>query len=542
MLRPRPFLLCAALVLTPLGVRAQQPTPAPLQQPPPAGAPKVEAPQSPGMNLARQMNEAFINVFDHVAPAVVVVDVSKKAGPEGENNPMEFFGDFFFRGQPNDGDDNNSGGGGGGGTNRPQRRPRQSQSEGSGFIIQADGYILTNYHVVSGSDTVRVRLKDARTFTAKIVGSDEKTDIAVLKIDGQGFPTVQLADSDAVRVGQLCFAIGVPYKQDYTFTQGVVSAKNRNNLNVAQYEDYIQTDASINPGNSGGPLLDLDGHVIGMNTLINGLNRGLGFAIPSNMLREIGNSLIKTGRIVRPYIGVRIETLTDDANSGNNPAAGGGRLDSTMTGGTKKGVVVRTIEPDTPAYRSDLKPADVIVEVDGQPVNSDRELQKRILSKKVGDTVQLTVIRKGKSIKVPVVTGELPSEVAGAGGRRNVLPQPDSGSSGGNNEPGAGKESATARPSQPNLFGLQVQKMTKELAESMGVETDTGVIITSVAEDSPAARAGIRVRDVITEIGDKPVTDVESLKEALKNSDPKRGIDCYVTRGGSKTFVVIKGS
>jgi serine protease Do len=276
----------------------------------------------------------------------------------------------------------------------------------------------------------------------------------------------------------------------------------------------------------------------------------VGFAIPSNMLKEIGNSLIKTGRIVRPYIGVRIETLSDDslagsgsptANSGSN--SGNGRLDPSLPGGMKKGVVVRTIEPDTPAYKSDLKPADVITEVDGQPVNSDRELQKRILAKKVGDTVQLTVIRKGKTVKVPVVTGELPSEVAGTGGRRNVLPQPDSSSSGGGggNEPGAGKDGG-ARAGTNNFYGLQVQKMTKDLAESMGVESDTGVIITSVAEDSPAARAGIQVRDVITEIGDKPVTDVESLKEALKGADPKRGIDCYVTRGGSKTFVVIKGS
>ena len=530
------------VLLATVGTQAQQPPAAlPLQQPPPAGAPKVEAPPSAGMNLARQLNEAFINVFEHVAPAVVVVDVAKKGATDGDN-PMDFFGDFFFRGQPNDGGDDNNNGGGGSGSNRQQRRPRQSQSEGSGFIIQADGFILTNNHVVSGSDQVRVRLKDGRNFNAKIVGSDEKTDIAVLKIEGQNFPTVELADSDRVRVGQLCFAIGVPYKQDYTFTQGVVSAKNRNNLNVAQYEDYIQTDASINPGNSGGPLLDLDGHVIGMNTLINGLNRGLGFAIPSNMLKEIGNSLIKTGRIVRPYIGVRIETLSDDSLSGSgSPTAnngGNGRPDSTLAGVAKKGVVVRTIEPDTPAYKSDLKPADVITEVDGQPVNSDRELQKRILAKKVGDTVQLTVIRKGKTVKVPVVTGELPSEVAGAGSRRNVLPQPDG--SGGGNEPGAGKDGT--RPGANNFYGLQVQKMTKDLAESMGVESDTGVIITSVAEDSPAARAGIQVRDVITEIGDKPVTDVESLKEALKGADPKRGIDCYVTRGGSKTFVVIKGS
>lgn len=466
-----------------------------------AGASKVEVPASPGQSVAKQLNEAFINVFEHVAPAVVVLDVSKDGGYDTENNPMDYFGDFFFKNQPNKT------------PNEEQLppRPHRSQSEGSGFIIQSDGYIITNYHVVSGSSKVNVRLKDRRTFPGKLIGTDEKTDIAVIKIEAKELPTVEFADSEQVRVGQLCFAIGVPFKQDYTFTQGIVSAKNRNNLQMAAYEDYIQTDASINPGNSGGPLLDLEGHVIGMNTLINGLNRGLGFAIPSNMLRDIGGQLIKSGRIIRPYLGVRIETLTDDA----------ARRDAMMFAGVKKGVVVRTIEPDTPAYKSDLKPADVITEIDGVPVTNDRELQRQVLAKKVGQSLSLTVVRKGKTLKIPVVTGELPTEEVRTG--RSI-------------QEGGGLDKGNANAT----YGLQVQKLTKELAETLGMHTEAGVIVTNVAEGSPADHAGLKVRDVITTAGNRSVNDPESFKEALKNSDPKRGVDLYVMRGGSKTFVVLK--
>src|SRR5712692_3211125 len=234
---------------------------------------------------------------------------------------------------------------------------------------------------------------------------DEKTDIAVIKVDAKDLPVVQLGDSDAVRVGQFAFAIGAPFKLDYTFTYGVVSGKGRSKLIATggySIADYLQTDASINPGNSGGPLCDIDGKVIGMNTLINGLNRGLGFAIPSNMAKEIGTELIAGHKIVRPWLGIRIETLGDDPSVRD------------LFKGVDKGVIVRTIEADAPAYKSDLRPFDVITHVDAAAVTTDSQLKHEILKKKVGQKVELSVWRKGQTIKIAVTTGELPNEIARA--------------------------------------------------------------------------------------------------------------------------------
>ncbi len=241
-----------------------------------------------GKDVVHALNNAFAKVFEIVAPSVVIIEVSKK----NDGAETSAFDDLFFQGPPDE--------------NNPRRNPRGFQpvlSEGSGFIVRSDGYIFTNFHVVEGADKIDVKLKDGREFAARTVGTDEKTDIAVIKIDAKDLPVVQLADSDAVRVGQFAFAIGAPFKLDYTFTYGVVSGKGRSKLLATggyAISDYLQTDASINPGNSGGPLCDIDGKVIGMNTLINGLNRGLGFAIPINMAKEIGTELIAGHKIVRP--------------------------------------------------------------------------------------------------------------------------------------------------------------------------------------------------------------------------------------------------
>ena len=265
-----------------------------------------------------------------------------------------------------------------------------------------------------------------------MVGTDEKTDIAVIKIDAKELPIVQLGDSDAVRVGQFAFAIGAPFKLDYTFTYGVVSGKGRNKLLATggySISDYLQTDASINPGNSGGPLCDIDGKVIGMNTLINGMNRGLGFAIPSNMAKQIGAELIAGHKIVRPWLGIRIETLGDDPSIRD------------LLKGADKGVVVRTIEADAPAYKSDLRPFDVITHVDGTPVETDSQLQHEVLKKKVGQSVELSVWRKGRMMKVPVKAGELPNEITRASNEPIQPAQP--------------KEEDTGK------FGLQVQELTE---------------------------------------------------------------------------------
>src|SRR6476646_5034627 len=477
------LIFCGALSASPLLAQESSPTV------PPAAA-------ESGKDVVHALNNAFAKVFEIVAPSVVIIEVSKKNdGNEGFN-----FDDLFFQGQPDD--------------NSPRRGPRNLQpiqSEGSGFIVRSDGYILTNFHVVEGADHVDVKLKDGREFSAKVVGTDEKTDIAVIKIDAKDLPVVQLGDSDAVRVGQFAFAIGAPFKLDYTFTYGVVSGKGRSKLfQTGGYSisDYLQTDASINPGKSGGPLCDIDGKVVGMNTLINGMNRGLGFAIPINMAKDIGGELMAGHKIVRPWLGIRIETLGDDPSIRE------------LFKGIDKGVVVRTIEADAPASKSTLRPFDVITHVDGSAIETDSQLQHEILKKKVGQNVELTVWRKGQAIKVAVKTGEEPEDITRAS---NQPVQPS--------EP---------KPQDLGKFGLQVQELTKDVAERLHLSSQQGVIVTNVEENSIAGAQGIEREDVITEVDGKPVTSVQSFRDALNKADPKRGVLLYLDRKGSKTFAVLK--
>src|SRR5947208_699684 len=356
--------LIFVLALAAISLRAapplSQPESGPTSTVPPAAA-------DAGKDVVHQLNSAFTKVFEIVAPSVVIIEVTKK----NEGPDTSALDDLFFQ-APQD-------------ESTPRRGPRSSQpiqSEGSGFIVRPDGFIYTNYHVVEGADQVDVKLKDGREFKAKVVGTDEKTDIAVIKIEATDLPVAQFADSEAVRVGQFAFAIGAPFKLDYTFTYGVISGKGRSKLlatNGYSISDYLQTDASINPGNSGGPLCDIDGKVIGMNTLINGMNRGLGFAIPVNMAKEIGTELIAGHKIMRPWLGIRSETLGDDPTIRD------------LFKGADKGVVVRTIEADAPASKSDLRPFDVITHVDGTPIDSDSQLQHEVLKKKVGQNLELTV-------------------------------------------------------------------------------------------------------------------------------------------------------
>ena len=469
----------------------------PLVQPEvsPAGTVSAASAEA-GKDVVHQLNSAFTKVFEIVAPSVVIIEVTKK-NDAGENPTLE---DLFFQGPQDE--------------NAPRRNPRDSQpvqSEGSGFIVRADGYIYTNYHVLEGADRIDVKLKDGREVQAKVVGTDEKTDVAVIKIEAANLPVAQFADSDAVRVGQFAFAIGAPFKLDYTFTYGVISGKGRSKLLATggySISDYLQTDASINPGNSGGPLCDIDGKVVGMNTLINGLNRGLGFAIPSNLAQEIGQQLIAGHKIVRPWLGIRIESLGDDPSIRD------------LFKGLEKGVVVRTIEADAPAYKSDLRPFDVITQVDNSPVSSDTQLQREILKKKVGQNVELTVWRKGQTLKIPVTTGELPNDISRAS---NELTPP-----------------APTKPEDSNKFGLQVQDLTKEVATRLKLSVQQGVIVTDVAENSLAAAQDIQREDVITEVDGKRVTNVASFREALNKADPRKGILLYLDRKGSKTFAVLK--
>lgn len=478
----------------------------------------AERTESKPLGLLQQLDDAFSGLFEKVAPAVVIVEAAKPVGQEERDESFE------YRFRPPQGD-----GGRGNGNSEEEKSDRrlfrmpQTRSEGSGFIVRAEGYIFTNHHVVEDAEKVQVKLKDGRRFPANLIGSDDKTDIAVLKIDAANLPVAPLGDSDAVRVGQLCFAIGIPFNLDYSFSGGFVSAKGRSNLTSSptkpMYEDYIQTDAFINPGNSGGPLFDVDGRVIGMNTLINGIGRGLAFAIPSNMLKDVGEQLIATGKITRPWLGIRIETLGDNASLREHIQ------------GIDKGVIVDTIEPDAPAYRSDLRPADVITQVDGVPVASARDLQREVLKKKVGQSVDLAVWRNGKMLKVAVTTGELPGDFT------KVTNAP---------------KKQSAEPKGDSVFGIRVQDVPAAVKEPSEKNrgsgggskalTPAGAVVMEVEPGSPADEAGVEAGDLITEVDQKPVAHAAACRNMLRSHPVMKSLLLVIDRKGEKTFVVIKKS
>jgi len=468
-----------------------------------AVSPAEDAKPAPaGKSFLQQLNDGFEGIYEKNAPAVVIVDSSKSVAAD-DRGEMEGF-DFFFRNQQGRGPGQGQGGDDDSHLKLP---PSASKSEGSGFIVRPDGYIYTNNHVIEGADKIEVRLKDGRHFPAKVVGTDEKTDIAVLKIDATGLPTLEIGDSDSVRVGQLVCSIGVPFNLDYSFTCGWVSAKGRSGLTSTAYEDYIQTDSFVNPGDSGGPVFDVDGKVIGMNTLINGIGRKLTFAIPSNMVKEIGNQLIATGKIVRPWLGIRISTLSDE------PALGD------FIKGIDHGVVVNGIEGSAPAYNSDLHVTDVITQVDGKDVLTARDLQKEVLKKKVGQSVNLTVWRGGQTMNIAVATGELPQDVTKVA---NVAPK---------KAPVEEKNSS---------YGFEVQDVNKDLAEKLKLKSAHGAMVTDVAPSSPAALAGIRPDDLITEVDSQPVADAAGCKALIAKHDSAKGILLFIDRKGQKTYAVIK--
>jgi len=453
-------------------------------------------PAAASSSAARALSNSFADVYEKVAPSVVVLEVNKET-VSGEG----FSWESLFGAPP-------------GGPQLPQ----EQESEGSGFVISTDGHILTNAHVIEGADPekgVVARLKDGTRLPLKVVGVDDKTDLAVLKAEATGLKPIVWGDSDRARVGEFVCVIGAPFELDYTLTVGVISGKGRSDLTSTVYEDYLQTDASINPGNSGGPLVDLDGKVLGVNTLINGLNRGLGFAIPSKIAQAVSNELIASGRVVRPWLGIRIETLGDE------PA-----LQKML--GVDRGVVVREIFADTPAASSELQPADVVIDVDGQPVNSARDLQKAILGKNIGQTVQLKVWRRQDSNyrSVAVKAEELPQEPAEAIASSRPKPfRPPAPENEGADEPWP-------------AYGLEVQNLPEDVAKEMSLPAG-GVIVTRIEPGSPADVAGLQRRDVITAAGDETIKDSKSLATALQSAG-EDGTVLLVERKGKKTYAILK--
>lgn len=451
-----------------------------------AGSLVAQQPASSGA-LVRQLNDSFAQVYDKIAPTVVVIEVRRSADAPVNGLPEGL--EFFFRRQ------------------QPDRQLPIMPDQGSGFVISKEGHIITNNHVVANAaqDGLLVKLKDGRKFPATLVGADPKSDIAVLKINATDLPVAELGDSDAVKVGNFAFAIGAPEALPYTFTVGVISAKGRNDLQQSpNYEEYIQTDASINPGNSGGPLCDIDGKVVGVNTLIAGMNRGLGFAVPINMVKNVSEQLVATGRVSRPWLGIGIKGIEESVPLQN------------LFTGLEKGVVVEKIEPNTPAYSSELRENDVILKVDSVPVALSRDLQREILSKKVGSSVQLEVWRGGQTMNVAVQTGEQPEPMMRASNRRPV------------------PNSANPVPQTPPVFpGMTLQDFPQGMPAK-------GVIISEVGEGTAAAVAGLQPGDVVVEAGGKPVRSKADLDAVLAGADMSRGVMIFIERGGQRTFVIIK--
>jgi serine protease Do len=458
-----------------------------------ASGPSAEARHSPALDLARQLNEAFVEVADEVSPAVVVIDirqrVKEKQGEDGGSFwdilPPELRKHF-----------QNHGGG----------HPQWLEGEGSGLLISPDGYILTNNHVVEGAEDIVVRLKDGRAFVGEVKGTDPESDIAVVKIDAKGLTPAKLGNSDATRVGEFVLAIGAPFELNDTVTVGHVSAKGRSFEQDAD-QDFIQTDAKILPGNSGGPLVNLYGEVIGINTMIEGLDTGIGFAVPINLAKRVKDHLISEGKFTRSWLGIQIHELRND----NEYLS----LDGKLAPDVREGVVVEAILPGGPASNSDLRPGDVITGVDGKSVQTVRQLRDEIADKKPGSATTLVVVRGKEHLTIKATPGLTPAK---------------------------DELAAKASPSEPANLGLTVKGLTKELAEQYGVGYVSGVIVTAVDQDSLADERGIKTGDVITEINRQRISSLRQFREAVKSADPKRGLMVYLVSEGASRFVILKDS
>lgn len=424
-------------------------------------------------------SQAISTIAEAMMPTVVYINVT---GTVTQTVPSPFGDDPFFRyffGPPQ------------------MEREVPVSALGSGVIISGDGYIITNNHVVENADKITVKLYDGKQREARLVGTDPRTDLAVVKIDPvPGMTYARFGESDQCKVGEWVIAIGAPRGLEWTVTAGIISAKNRSNIGAlgpTGYEDFIQTDASINPGNSGGPLINLRGEVIGVNSLIVSASRGsegLGFAIPSNIARFISESLIKEGKVVRGYLGVQIQDITSEM-------AG-----SLGLGSDFKGVIVADVMRGSPADRGGLQQGDIIVRFDGKPMASVAELRNTVAATSPGTRVTVTVLRDGGEMELNVRIGDLEDT-----------------------------EEVAAAPGSEDPLGVTVQRVTQETARRYGLRQATGVIVTAVEPGSPAERVGITSGDIIFRVGNQVVDDPQQFARAVAE-DARDGEVLLLLRDG----------
>ena len=454
---------------------------------------------SPELKKLIQESKARADIVAATQNAVVHIHVEKtirsRTGGQHYNNPFDQFNDRFFD-QLFPGLRNQ----------RPypgQPREFKQEGAGSGSIVDADGHILTNNHVVGEADKIKVRLFDGREFKAKIVGTDPLTDLAVIKIDADDLTILPMGDSDEIRIGETVIAVGNPFGLSHTVTMGIVSAKGRSNMDIADYEDFIQTDAAINPGNSGGPLVNLEGKIIGVNTAIftrSGGYQGIGFSVPINMAKKVMDQLIDKGKVSRGWLGILLQDMSAD-------------LAKALDVDKNKGALVAEVSKDSPADRGGLERGDVILKLNGKLIKNADHLKNEVGLTAPDTKIQLEVIRKGDKKILSVKLGSRPTQGYAAAGHS------DSG----------------------NALGLAVKNFTPELAKQYGYsQSASGVFITNVFPKTPAARTGLRPGMLILEINRRATGNVDDFREAIRSVDTKKGVLMLVGSQQGTQYIIIK--
>ena len=447
-------------------------------------------------NVPRQVMEtskAFSEIVSAVSPAVVNISTTKvvrrDTGTLFEDPLFDFLNPFHEFGMP---------------------KKWKEQSLGSGVIVSVDGYIITNNHVVEKSDEIKVTLLDKRVFKGRIVGADPKTDIAVIRIDANNLPTIPWGDSEKLQVGEFVLAIGNTYGLSHTVTMGIISAVGRANVGIADYEDFIQTDAAINPGNSGGPLVNIKGELIGINTAIfsrTGGYQGIGFAVPSDMVRLVMDQLVQGGKVTRGWIGVTIQELTPELS---------------QKFGLKKanGALVSDVAKDSPAAKAGIMRGDIILEFNGKGVKDVSTLRNMVAQSKAGSEISVKILRSGKEYTVKMVIVELPREVA------EVVP-----------------EQVPDNTKAEVLTGLTVRDITKEIIRQLGFNKDErGVVVVKVEPGSPADEAEIKKGDIIKEIDKKVVDNLEDFKKIAANIKRSESVLLFINRGGKRFYAILEAT
>ncbi len=447
---------------------------------------KDNDPAVPTSPSVRMLPVDIPTLFKEVSPAVVNISTTqvvrfkrpRMRSPFGQQDPFEEFWNNFFGNMP-----------------REQKR----RSLGSGFIVSEDGYILTNNHVVEKADEIAVTLLDKEEFKAEVVGTDPKTDIALIKIKtAKKLPYVRLGDSEKLEIGEWVLAIGNPFGLGHTVTTGIVSAKGRI-IGSGPYDDFIQTDASINPGNSGGPLFNLRGEVVGINTAIIQGGQGIGFATPIHLAKSILGQLKEKGKVTRGWLGVYIQRLTPD-------------MAESLAVPGKKGALVADVTKDGPAEKAGIRSGDVIVAFNGKPVADEHELPQIVASVKPGVKVDVKLIREGKTLSIPVTIGEMEAEP----GRRAGAPDLTKG------------------------LGLTVQEITPEIARHFDIENRKGVLVTSVEPGSSADDAGFQEGDIVRQINRQAVANTAEFQKRLKQVKGESTVLFLVERGDARIFLAVK--